>query len=76
MPVDITGKLHYHLLPILINLLVMNFCVDTCHSIFETKQLLDESCHGKIVNVCKCSCFLCVEGVNGITVLGKLQNEC
>ena len=40
------------------------------------KQLLIEYDHDNIVNECKYSCFAGVESVDGVTVLGKLQNEC
>ena len=50
--------------------------MDTCLCIFKTKQLLIEYGHGNVVNKCKCSCSEGVESVDGVTVLGKLQNEC
>ena len=53
----------------------MVFCVDTCLCIFRTKQLFNELGHGKIVNESKCSCSAGVEGVDGVTVLGKLQDD-
>ena len=43
---------------------------------FETKKLLNDNAYRKIINECKCSRFAGVEGTDGITVLGKLQNVC
>ena len=68
------------LFPILINLQVWHFVVSfLCGDLswkFKTKQLLNEYGRDKIVNECKCSCSAGVESVDGVTVLGKLQNEC
>ena len=50
--------------------------MDTCLCIFKTKQQLIEYGHGNVVSECECSCSAGVESVDGVTVLGKLQNEC
>ena len=47
--------------------------MDTCLGISKHHNKYG---HGKSVNECKCSCSAGVESVDGITVLGKLQNEC
>ena len=43
---------------------------------FKTKQLLIEYDDDKIVIKCKFSCSAGVESVDGVTVLGNIQNEC
>ena len=79
-PVDMHGKLLHNHLCITLSYfnqspsLIPAFCVDTCLCIFKTKQLLNEYDDGKIVNECKWSCSTGVESVDGVTVLGKLQN--
>ena len=47
--------------------------MDTCLGISKQHNKYG---HGKIVSECKCSCSAGMESVDGVTVLGKLQNEC
>ena len=49
--------------------------MDTCLGDMKQTAAIEYD-HDKIVNECKCSCFAGVESVDGITVLGKLQNKC